>query len=225
MQSRDGGHGASPRNGHPNSHLPIRAKRSTPDSQALPPSRNETIRPHPGARSRPLRQRTPNRCALSNRLAPLTVPQRTADHPEHTLERGERDSQTNPEKDDARIDNEPFHHETHGARAGATTMRKPTLRAHTARLIERARKRNTVAKTHFQSDLSSWVGWYVIVGPYRAVSYDVNTVLLQHTPNLLNIIHIHASNTNAALNLAVTVLNNLDLKRDTVQAENDLPAQ
>lgn len=61
--------------------------------------------------------------------------------------------------------------------------------------------------------------------PCHTVSHDVNTVLLQHAPNLLNIIHIHTSDTNATLNLAVTVLNDLDLKRDTVQAEDDLPAQ
>lgn len=57
------------------------------------------------------------------------------------------------------------------------------------------------------------------------VSYEVDTTLLQYAPNLLNIIHIHASNTNAALNLAVAVLNDFELKRDTVQTENDLPAQ
>lgn len=61
--------------------------------------------------------------------------------------------------------------------------------------------------------------------PCHTISYDVNTVLLQHLPDLLNIIHIHASNTNATLNLAVTVLNNFKLKRDTVQAKDDLPAQ
>ena len=54
---------------------------------------------------------------------------------------------------------------------------------------------------------------------------DVNTPLLQYAPNLLNIIHIHASNTDTTLDLAVTVLNNFELKRDTVQTENDLPAQ
>lgn len=59
----------------------------------------------------------------------------------------------------------------------------------------------------------------------RTVSNDVNTVLLQHTPNLLDIIHIHAGNTNATVDIAVTVLNDLDLKRDTVQTENDFPAQ
>ena len=86
------------------------------------------------------------------------------------------------------------------------------LRSYTARVVERAGERNTVTKTHFQSDLSNLVGWYVIVGLCHAVSYDVNTILLQHAPNLLNILHIHTSNTNAALNLAVTVLNDLELK-------------
>ena len=59
----------------------------------------------------------------------------------------------------------------------------------------------------------------------RTVLDDVNTILLQHTTNLLNIIHIHASNTDTTLELAVTILNNFDLKRDTVQTEDDFPAQ
>lgn len=59
----------------------------------------------------------------------------------------------------------------------------------------------------------------------RTISDDVNTFLLQHATNFLNIIHIHAGNTDAALELTVTVLNNFELKRDTVQPENDLPAQ
>ena len=59
----------------------------------------------------------------------------------------------------------------------------------------------------------------------HAVSDDVNATLLQHTPNLLNIIHIHTGNTDATVELAVTVLNNFDLKRDAVQTKNDLPAQ
>lgn len=54
---------------------------------------------------------------------------------------------------------------------------------------------------------------------------DVNVILLQHAPNLLSILRIHTSNTNAALNLTVTVLNDFELKRDTVQTENNLPAQ
>ena len=59
----------------------------------------------------------------------------------------------------------------------------------------------------------------------HVVSDDVNVVLLQHTPNLLNILHIHAGNADAALDLAVTVLNDFKLKRDAVQTKNDLPAQ
>lgn len=61
--------------------------------------------------------------------------------------------------------------------------------------------------------------------PCRTVLDDVNAILLQYTLNLLNILHIHASNTDTALDLTVTVLNDLKLKRDTVQTENDLPAQ
>lgn len=64
-----------------------------------------------------------------------------------------------------------------------------------------------------------------IVNLRRPISDDVNTVLLQYPPNLLNIIHIHAGNTNAALELAITVLNDFELKRDTVQTKNDFPAQ
>lgn len=41
---------------------------------------------------------------------------------------------------------------------------------------------------------------------------DSNAILLKHGTNLLNIIHIHAGNTNTALNLAVTVLNDFELK-------------
>lgn len=37
---------------------------------------------------------------------------------------------------------------------------------------------------------------------------DVNAVLLKHATNLLNIIHIHAGNTDATLELAVNVINN-----------------
>ena len=71
---------------------------------------------------------------------------------------------------------------------------------------------------------SRWAGWYV-AGPRHTVSHNVNTVLLQYAPNLLNIIHIHTGNTNAALNLAVTVLHNFNLKRDTVKTKNDFPTQ
>lgn len=76
-----------------------------------------------------------------------------------------------------------------------------------------------------QSAPSSWVGWCVVVSLCHTVSQNVNVVLLQHATDLLNIIHIHAGNANAALNLTITVLNNFDLKRDAVQPEDDLPAQ
>lgn len=169
MQSRDGGHDADPRSGRPSSHTPIRAKRPTPDSRALPPSRNEairdrpnrqlgrneTIRPHLGTWSRTLQDRPPNRETLSDRPTLLTVPQRAADHPEQTAERSKHDSQTSHEDDDTRVNDKPLHREAEEAGAGVTTTRKPMLRAHTARIVERARKRNTVAKTHFHSNLSS----------------------------------------------------------------------
>nr|DAM57411.1 MAG TPA: hypothetical protein [Caudoviricetes sp.] len=150
------------------SHVPIRAKRSTLDSHTLPLSRNKTvggrpnrllgrnkaIRPRDRARSRPLRQRPPNRKTPNNRPAPLTPPQQTADHPEHTIERSKHNSQTNTEENNTRIDDAPLHHEAHGTSASATTTRKPMPGHHATRVIERARKRNTVAESHFRSDLS-----------------------------------------------------------------------
>ena len=145
MQSRDGGHGASPRNGRLSSHLPIRAKRPAPDSRTLPLSRNKTVRPRPGAWSRTLSDRP-------------TLPQRATDHPEQSAERGEHDSQTSPEDGDARVDDEPLHREVEEAGAGVTTARDPALGAHTTRVIERARERNAIAKPHFQSNLSDWMG-------------------------------------------------------------------
>lgn len=232
MRSRDEGRDASPteetlrapRSGHLSSRIPIRAERSTLHSRAPPLGRNETVRPRARARSRPLRQRPLNRETLSDRPTPPAIPQRTTNPPEQPVERGEQDSQTSPKKDDARIDDEPFHHEAHGTSASVTTTKKTTLRAYTTRVIERARKRDTVAKTHFQSDLSNLVGRYV-VSLCRTVSHNVNTVLLQCAPNLFNLLLIHTTNTNATVNLAVTVLNNFELKRDTVQPENYLPAQ
>lgn len=204
------------RSGHPSSHTPIRTERSTPNSRTPPLGRNETI----WSWDRPL-----NRETLNDRLTPLTPPQRTTDHPNQPIERGDHDSQTSPEDGDARINDEPFHHEAHGASASVTTTRKPVLRAYTARVIERPGKRDTVAETHFKSDLSSWMGWYVIVGLCHAISHNVNTILLQHAPNLFNLLLTHTTNANATVNLAVNVLNNFELKRDTIQAENDLPAQ
>ena len=70
-----------------------------------------------------------------------------------------------------------------------------------------------------------WVGWYVVIDPCRTVSYEINALLLQYTLNLLNIIYIRAGNADAAVDIAITVLNNFKLKRDTVQTEDDLPAQ
>lgn len=66
------------------------------------------------------------------------------------------------------------------------------------------------------------MGWYAVS---HAVLDEVNAIDLQYAPNLLNIIHIHTSNANAALELTITVLNNFDLKRDTIQPENDFPTQ
>lgn len=140
--------------------MPVLRKRRGAGTPAHTPplGRNETVRPRNRVQSRPLRQRPLNGGTLSDRPAPLAIPQQTADHPEHPVERGKHDSQTCPENDDTRVDDKPFHHEAHGARASATTARKPALRAHTTRLVERARERDTVAKTHFQSNLSRRMG-------------------------------------------------------------------
>lgn len=159
MQSRNRGQGVSPRNGHPSSHTPIQTKRSTPGSRALPLSQNETIRERPNrqlGRNKTIRSwdRPLNRETLSDRPTPLTVPQPATNHPEHTIERGDHDSQTSPEENNARIDDEPLHHEAHGARAGMTTTGKTVPGAHTARVVERARKRNAIAERHLQSNLS-----------------------------------------------------------------------
>ena len=242
VRSRDGGRDVSPteetRGGRPSSHVPIRAERPTLDSHTLPPSRNETIgdrvnlplnrnktiRPRDEAWSRTLRQRPLNRETLSDRPTPPAIPQRTTNHPEQTIERSKHDSQTNPKDGNARIDDEPLHHEAHRTSAAMTTTREPMLGAHTARVVERARKRDTVAETHFQSNLSRWTYWYV-TGLCRTVSHNVNTVLLQHAPNLLSLLRVYASNTNATVHPADMVLNNFELKRDAVQPENDFPAQ
>jgi len=91
-------------------------------------------------------------------------------------------------------------------------------------IVERAGERDVVAERHFQSNLSRWTYWYV-AGLCHTVLDDVNTVLLQHAPNLLSFLRIHASNANTALDLAVTVLNNFELKRDALQPKNDFPTQ
>lgn len=122
-------------------------------------SRNKTIRPRNRARSRTRQPGPLNRWAWGDRPTSPTVPLPTAHHPEHAVERGYHDSQTGHEENDTRVDDEILHNEAHraGARTTATT-RKPMLGAHTARVVERARKRDTVTKTHFRYDLSSWVG-------------------------------------------------------------------
>lgn len=118
-----------------------------------PPGRNETVGDE---LNRPLQKWPPNGEALDNRLAPPTVPQRTTDHPEHTVERDDHDSQTSPEENDARIDDEPLHHEADRAVAGVTTTRKPAPGPHATRIVERARERNTVTEHHL--DLTFQVG-------------------------------------------------------------------
>lgn len=81
------------------------------------------------------------------------------------------------------------------------------------------------AQTHFQSNLSDRMVQYVAIGLCHAVSYEINAVLFQHAPNLLDILHIHAGNTDTTLDPAITVLNNFKLKRDTIQTKDDFPAQ
>ena len=201
---------------------PSRAERLTPQQLHAPLGRDETVRPRDGARSRPLRQKPPNRETPSDRLAPPKIPQRTTSHPEQTVERGEHDSQTSPEDGDARIDDEPLHHEAHRTSASATTTREPVLGAHTARVVEQTRKRDTVTERHFRSNLSHCTSWCVVG---RTVSYEVNAFLLQYALNRLNILLILAGNTNVTLDLAVTVLKNFELERNTIQTKNDVPAR
>lgn len=172
-----------------------------------------------------MRQRPPNRKTLSDRLAPPTIPQRTTNHPEHNVERSKHDSRTSTEDNDARVDDEPLHHEADRAIARATTTREPILGAHATRVVERAGERDAVAESHFQSNISHWTYWYAAVSHYHVISHNVNTVLLQYAPNLLNVLLIHAGNTNATVNPTVTVLHNFKLKRDAVQTKNDFPTR
>lgn len=107
-----------------------------------------------------------------------------------------------------------------------TTTRKPAPGAHATRVVERARKRDAIAERHFDLTFQvGWVSWYVAVSPCHAISHNVNTVLLQCAPNLLNILLIRTTNANAAIDITITVLNDFELKRDPVQAKNYLPAQ
>ena len=127
-----------------------------------------------------------------------------------------------PEDGDARIDNEPLHREVAEAGTGVTTTRKPVLRAHTALVIERTGDRNTVAESHFQSNLSRCTSWR---GVGHTVSYEINAFLLQYALNRLNILLILTGNANVTLDLAVTVLKNFELKRNTIKTENDVSAR
>lgn len=102
-------------------------------------------------------------------------------------------------------------------KASARAPRDPSNRT--------AREWNTVAKPYFQSDLSNLVGWYVVISLYHTVSYEVNAFPFQYALNRLNILLILAGNTNATPDLAITVLKNFKLKRDTIQTENDVPAR
>lgn len=70
-----------------------------------------------------------------------------------------------------------------------------------------------------------WVDQYVAVSHCHAISHNVNTVLLQCAPNLFNLLLIHTTNANATVDITITVLNNFEIKRDTVQTKNDFPAQ
>ena len=103
-----------------------------------------------------------------------------------------------------------------------TTMGKPIPVAHTARAVKQTRKRDTVAERHFQSNPSHCTSWHVIG---HTVSYEINTLLLQYALNRLNILLILAGNADITLDLAVTVLKNFELKRDTIQTKNDMPAR
>lgn len=162
-----GEHGASPtketRNGRPSSHAPIRAERPTLNGHAFPLGQDEAVRPRDRCRSRPLRQRPLNRETLSDRLTLLPVPQRTADHTEQTVERGEQDGEADPEEDNARIDDEQLHREIEEAGAGVTTTtRKPVLGPHAARVVERARERDAIMESHFNLTFHvGRVGWLV----------------------------------------------------------------
>lgn len=85
-------------------------------------------------------------------------------------------------------------------------------------------ERDAVTESYFQSNLSHWTYWYV-AGLYCTVLYDVNVILFQYAPNLLNVLLIHTTNANATVDITITVLNNFELKRDTIQTKNYLPAQ
>lgn len=173
VRSRNGGHDASGPSGHwtitlrEGTYAGARDRLSDRDETIgnrlnRPLSRNETIRPHPRVWRRTLQKVPLNRDTLGDWPAPPPVPQQAADHPEQTVERGERDSEAHPEDGDTRIDDEPFHRESNRAVAAATTTRKPAPRPHATRVVERARERDAIAETHFRFDLSCWVGMLLL---------------------------------------------------------------
>lgn len=115
----------------------------------------------------------------------------------------------------------PLNRKALNGRPAPLTVPRPAA-DHPEHAVERAGKRDTVTKTHFP------IGPFTLDGlacRYHVVSYQVNAIFFQHSPNLLDILHIRAGNADTTLDLAVTVLNNFDLKRDTIQAENDMPAR
>lgn len=138
----------------------------------------------------------------------------------HALPLG-RDKTVRPQD---RARSRPLNRETLSDRLAPPTVPQRTTN-HPEHAIERARERDTVAESHFQSNLSHWTHWYVAVSHCHTVSYEVNAFLLQHALNRLNILLILAGNANVTLDLAVTVLKNFELKRDTIQTENDVPAR
>lgn len=108
---------------------------------------------------------------------------------------------------------------------GRPNSHVPIRAERATRVVERARERRgsgAVAESHFQSNLSRCTSRRDVG---NTVSYEVNTFLLQYALNLLNILPILAGNANVTLKLAVTVLKNFELKRDTIQTKNDVPAR
>ena len=119
-----------------------------PQLTCTDPSRT-TLPRHPAAPARPEQNHT------ASRRDP--EPAAAAEAAEH--------SQTSPKENDARIDDEPLHHETDKARASMTTTRKPAPGPPTTRVIERARERDAITETHFRSDLSGWMGMLACCWP------------------------------------------------------------
>lgn len=183
-------------------------------------------RPPPRAITRRRTQRQSYRRSRGGQLT-RTHPSRTAHHRQLRapagLGRNRTASRQSPEPTAATETAEQGNAER-PADTSAGSARKPAPGPRTTRVVERTRKRDTVAETHFQSNLSRWVSRYV-ADLYCTVLYDINAVLLQYAPNLLNLLLIHTTNANATANLTVTVLHNFKLKRDTVQTKNDFPAQ